>query len=304
LSAKEVEVFSNLFKRLAKWGKNREVGYVKKTKYHSLFTKEKYEEIYARLKGKYAHWVKIWEESTDPSKFVFEDIGIASYLICLWESEGAEDLSSSPYSAATASKGTKKFVDLGCGNGFLVYILTKEGYSGVGFDMAERKIWQKFRNDGADLRKETIIPNETVYEEEEYEWLIGNHSDELSPWIPVITYLSGPKTKYFLLPCCPFDFGGRYTKNNGEGRYKTYLKYLEHVAQQCGFQLETENIRIPSTKNVVQIGRFRNPEMTNEQIDDNIEELFKNARFHCFIPRLTDKQKTELYFQKLKAKIN
>jgi len=49
------------------------------------------------------------------------------------------------------------FVDLGCGNGFLCYLLTKEGYQGLGIDIAERKIWKQFRNDGVSLKKGLIL---------------------------------------------------------------------------------------------------------------------------------------------------
>jgi hypothetical protein len=28
-----------------------------------------------------------WTEKTDPRKFVYEDIAIASYLLCLWKEE-------------------------------------------------------------------------------------------------------------------------------------------------------------------------------------------------------------------------
>ena len=38
------------------------------------------------------------------------------------------------------------FIDLGCGNGLLTYLLTSEGYQGYGIDVAERKIWSKLRN--------------------------------------------------------------------------------------------------------------------------------------------------------------
>jgi hypothetical protein len=39
------------------------------------------------MKETYGYWVADWDESTDPSKFVFEDIGIASFLVSLWELE-------------------------------------------------------------------------------------------------------------------------------------------------------------------------------------------------------------------------
>lgn len=38
----------------------------------------------------------------------------------------------------------QRFVDLGCGNGLLVYILNSEGHKGVGFDIRRRKIWDTY----------------------------------------------------------------------------------------------------------------------------------------------------------------
>ena len=53
---------------------------------------------------------------------------------------------------------SKGFVDLGCGNGLLVYLLTKEGIpNGVGLDIRKRKIWNFFREQGTDLRYGIII---------------------------------------------------------------------------------------------------------------------------------------------------
>lgn len=65
-------------------------------------------------------------------KFVYEDIAIATYLICLWEQYGL-GLDKKPY-----------FVDLGCGNGLLVYILNEEGYPGMGIDVRKRKLWDLY----------------------------------------------------------------------------------------------------------------------------------------------------------------
>lgn len=33
------------------------------------------------------------------------------------------------------------FIDLGCGNGLLTFLLVSEGYDGYGIDIADRKIW-------------------------------------------------------------------------------------------------------------------------------------------------------------------
>ena len=82
-----------------------------------------------------------WTEKTDPVKFVFEDIAIASWLISLWELERIEQHTSK----------LQSFIDLGCGNGLLTFILSSEGYVGFGIDLKKRKIWDKFIEKGAKL---------------------------------------------------------------------------------------------------------------------------------------------------------
>ena len=154
---------------------------------------EEYTTLYQKLKDKYFDEIlSLWDtESTNGEKFIHEDLGIATYLLLIWK-----------------SKPPKSFVDLGCGNGLLVYLLTKEGIEGgVGLDLRKRKIWNYFREKGADLRVETI---EAKADDKfkNYDWLIGNHSDELTPWLPVMAKLSN--SNFFLLPCCAFDFFAKY----------------------------------------------------------------------------------------------
>ena len=50
-------------------------------------------------------------ETTDPSKFIHEDLGIAAYLILIWGQDRRD------------KDNPVRFADLGCGNGLLVYIL-------------------------------------------------------------------------------------------------------------------------------------------------------------------------------------
>lgn len=109
------------------------------------------------------YWIDIWPESTDPAKFVFEELSIAAYLICLFEQEQQQrnlpkyvresrmvvclvGMFSNMFSGVWCVCVLKvlyvmseqvylllftfaiffrkqSFVDLGCGNGFLVYVL-------------------------------------------------------------------------------------------------------------------------------------------------------------------------------------
>lgn len=106
-----------------------------------LIPLDSYLKLYAELKARHFDTIlSAWDsESTNAEKFIHEDLGIATYLLCLWR-EKSEQV-------------PKSFVDLGCGNGLLVYLLSQEGITGgVGLDIRKRKIWNFFRSKGTDLR--------------------------------------------------------------------------------------------------------------------------------------------------------
>jgi hypothetical protein len=133
LDAKAEKVFKYLFLKLVKFGNGFANGYKKRVHHDIIVPKVQYQDLYSELKAKYGHWVTKWAEVTDPSKHVFEDIAIATWLICIWKHDQSQ-----------------RFVDLGCGNGFLTFILSQEGYSGYGVDMTRRKLWAEL--DDTDLR--------------------------------------------------------------------------------------------------------------------------------------------------------
>ncbi|XP_040566288.1 probable tRNA (uracil-O(2)-)-methyltransferase isoform X1 [Lepeophtheirus salmonis] len=235
-----------------------------------LISLEKYEVKYRQLKEKYYVALKeSWCERTDPEKFIPEDLGIASYLLCLWEEERKE----------LGIDKLQSFVDLGCGNGLLVYLLHKEGHPGTGLDVRKRKIWDLFAD--IDLQENTIIPSvETTYSG--YDWLIGNHSDELTPWIPVMSTLTSENTRFFVLPCCPFEFYSKFKRRNHKlGMYTDYLNYVEEVCRWTGFSVERDRLRIPSTKRVCFVGRKRNSVLKWSQLTQNIKEklVTENSTF-------------------------
>ncbi|CAG2162991.1 unnamed protein product [Oppiella nova] len=211
---------------------------------------------YNRLKRKYGQQlVQMWRkyETTDPLKFVFEDIAIASYLIVLWEQQNE---------ARDKDKTRKQsFVDIGCGNGLLVYLLTNEGYKGLGIDLRRRNIWDKYEPK-VDLVEKVFTPSDESLGDlfGDYEWLIGNHSDELTPWIPYMAANSSHSTNAFLLPCCPFDFNGsKYQRTASNlSQYSCYIQYLQTVCQQLGFEPKVDKLRIPSTKRICIICDQRN----------------------------------------------
>ncbi|KAM3963059.1 putative tRNA (uracil-O(2)-)-methyltransferase [Aphomia sociella] len=211
-----------------------------------LVSKDKYYKKYNELKLKYGkEMVKIWPECTDPSKFVYEDVAIATYLLLLWEDLENEQIKK------------QRFVDLGCGNGLLVYILTMEGHFGIGIDVRKRQIWDMYTNE-IKLQEKTIIPSDSNLFPDT-DWIIGNHSDELTPWIPVIAARSSYKCNFFLLPCCAYNFdGSKYQRqNSSKSQYTEYLEYIRDLSETCGFRTDTDRLKIPSTKRICIVGKHR-----------------------------------------------
>ncbi|XP_007255112.3 probable tRNA (uracil-O(2)-)-methyltransferase [Astyanax mexicanus] len=235
---------AELLPKLARWATDNKSSEFKSTL--SLIPVEKYSILYQELKTKYKDIVKVWPEVTDPEKFVFEDVAIATYLLVLWEEERAKK--------GLTSK--QSFVDLGCGNGLLVHILNNEGHPGKGIDVRKRKIWDMYGPD-THLEEKAITPSASFLFPET-DWLIGNHSDELTPWIPVIAARSSYSCRYFVLPCCFFDFFGKYQRRQcKKSQYREYIDFISDVSGVCGFQTDEDCLRIPSTKRVCLIGRSR-----------------------------------------------
>ncbi|KAM0733740.1 putative tRNA (uracil-O(2)-)-methyltransferase [Formica fusca] len=257
------------FPRLIKWMESENDGANSKISSLSLVSIEKYTLLYNRLKEKYGtKMVEIWPENTDPAKFVYEDIAIATYLLLLWEKERLEK----------DMQELQSFVDLGCGNGLLVYVLSSEGHKGTGIDLRRRKIWDLFPK-STHLQVSTIVPSaETVFPG--VDWIIGNHSDELTPWIPVIAARSSYECRFFLLPCCAYEFdGAKYRRcNAGESQYSEYMSYVKSVCEGCGFLTLMDRLRIPSTKRTCFVGWKRTYARENSAtLDADIQKMI-NAR--------------------------
>ncbi|VDP06851.1 unnamed protein product [Soboliphyme baturini] len=108
-------------------------------------------------------------------------------LIAFWDKEGE------------ICSEQSQFLDLGCGNGLLVYILSQENCKGSGIDLRKRKIW---------------------------DWY--GHG--------VMLQVVHPSCNFFLLPCCTYDFFGKFQRDDDRSSsYRCYLEYLSNVAEKCGF---------------------------------------------------------------------
>ncbi|KAI9370676.1 hypothetical protein BJX61DRAFT_80147 [Aspergillus egyptiacus] len=140
----------------------------------NIIPRHRVQDMYSLLKSKYAvDLCSRWVESTEPSKHVYEDLGVAAFLIELWRDmygcipggeqqqpcDAANDNPKAKDSGKDRESRFPGFVDIACGNGVLVYILLQEGYLGWGFDARRRKTWSIFPDTVQErLKEEIYIP--------------------------------------------------------------------------------------------------------------------------------------------------
>lgn len=173
------------------------------------------------------------------------------------------------------------FVDLGCGNGLLTHILTAEGYAGHGLDVRARTSWAHYppvaraalRVCALDPTAETI-PAEDIPAES---FLIGNHADELTPWVPILAERARA-AGYVSIPCCAWAFDARFERSRDalfgqlgddqgfveslglgadgstSSAYAAYRVWLASLSVYCGWVVECDALRIPSTRNWAIVG--------------------------------------------------
>ena len=290
-SPKLVRTGLSLLSLLHRHGEGSKAGYVKRVHHDTVVPQVPLQTTYASLKKKYArHLIETWAEVTDPTKHVFEDLGIAAFLIELWR----QMYDSSPFPG---------FVDIGCGNGLLVYLLRQEGYHGWGFDARRRKSWDNYSTtsgaaaDSTPLRQQvllpSVIPDKLELEDESVADLVGdethpaihdgrfprgtfiisNHADELTPWTPILAAAS--ECPFIMIPCCSHDLtGARFRapspkeKGKSPSAYSSLVEWVTNIAGDCGWEVETEMLRIPSTRNTGLIGRRRTADYSSVNIPE------------------------------------
>jgi tRNASer (uridine44-2'-O)-methyltransferase len=202
------------------------------------------------------------------------------------------------------------FVDLGCGNGLLTHILISEGYAGYGFDLRARTSWTHYppptqsrlfvhaldptaatsngggggddNEDDAQYPNRTSIPDDLVDFLPAGCFLIGNHGDELTPWVPLLATRSHA-SGYLSIPCCAWTLDARFDRardvplctvdaaalnlgggggggedsninNSISSSYSHYRVWLAALSVHCGWAVEVEMLRIPSTRNWAIVG--------------------------------------------------
>ncbi|NXF54388.1 TRM44 methyltransferase, partial [Oceanites oceanicus] len=89
---------------------------------------------------------------------------------------------------------------------------------------------------------------------------------------------------YFVLPCCFFDFHGKYSRRQSKKtQYREYLDFVAQVGFVCGFHVEEDCLRIPSTKRVCLIGKNRTYPPTERALIDKQITQYINNRQTCAV---------------------
>ena len=165
----------------------------------------------------------------------------------------------------------------------MTHILVAEGYGGYGIDVRPRVSWSHYPEPTqAHLHVYALDPTSTsdiVSNSVSYfqpgVFIIGNHADELTPWVPVLSTLHNA-SGYLSIPCCSWAFDSKFERSStspypvpdsefvgnlnlgGDGSnsssYSMYRIWLASLSLHCGWEVESETLRIPSTRNWAIIG--------------------------------------------------
>ncbi|MCJ1231078.1 tRNA(Ser) Um(44) 2'-O-methyltransferase [Toensbergia leucococca] len=237
-----------LLSTLYKHGQGNLAGYTKRVHHDQLISQQRVQDTYTALKQRHARRLcDNWVEQTESSKHVFEDLGIAAFLIELWRDMYTVTANALPDDDEKHSKTAfPGFVDIGCGNGVLVDILLQEGYQGWGFDARHRKSWSTFPPSTQKHLKELVLIPQPLFELDsptnranggilcpspslpawhngifpQKTFVISNHADELTPWTPLLASLSS--SPFLAIPCCSHNLSGN--------RFRAPTAYNSHTA--------------------------------------------------------------------------
>lgn len=95
-------------------------------------------------------------------------------------------------------------------------------------------------------------------------------------------------SRFILIPCCYFQLDGSRHKGLsglGGGKYREYTDYVKNIAIQCGYSIDEDQLRIPSTRNIAIVGQSRNPAVV-------MEGLITETVGH-FVARVSDRELEE-----------
>ncbi|KAJ7130949.1 hypothetical protein C8R46DRAFT_1015874 [Mycena filopes] len=329
----------SLLDALHRYGWGALTNYKKRVHHDCVVPREIYQDVYLVMRERFKGLVDTWVESTDPLKHVFEDIGIATFLILLWkDTYPALPTSDIPPDEPWHGWGRPPggFLDFGCGNGLLTHILLSCGYPGRGIDLRARTSWTTYPpHTQAHLLVDAFDPRtlaaggpavgRTLYTAPG-QFVIANHADELTPWAPLLA-TRARASGFLSIPCCAWMFDARFERGKAGGRrgfgfgaeeeedgeeggglaalveslnlgadsgtasgYVQYRIWLAQLQRHCGWEVECEVLRIPSTRNWALVGRRRVGE--EEEAQANVDAILQSVADRGIFKTRTPEGKT------------
>lgn len=277
---------------LHKHGQGLASGYIKRVHHDVVVPRARVQNRYAELKTKYARaLVQDWAETTDPTKHVFEDLAIAAFLIELWADmygsqafPGFVDIGcgngllvhillEEGYSGwgfdARARKSWEAYNRSTPEHGdalqkrvLLPTLAAKPLADGTGNGAAAG---ETTTTTTTATTTTTVVPHNSQIHDGVFPrgtFIISNHADELTPWTPILATLSD--APFVVIPCCSHDLGGAKfrappprDKSKPKSTFASLVDWVSRIAEDCGWVVETEMLRIPSTRNTALLGRTR-----------------------------------------------
>lgn len=213
-------------------------GYEKRVKHDLVVSKQAFQDTYISLKKKYlAALVSEWCESTDPKKHVFEDLAIAAFLIEFWALLKAfSDKSKFEFRDLGCGNGLLVHILIQEGyKGMGMDARRRKSWSMYPREVQESLVEQivvpkvllkphpsmhkvlpgiedngrvfHVKNNGTLLvfTSRELLESPQVCTTEEFPantFIIGNHSDELTCWIPLLGF------PFLVIPCCLHALSG------------------------------------------------------------------------------------------------
>lgn len=254
-----------------------------------------------------------WVESTDPKKHVFEDLAVAAFLIELWALRYPDGnfqfrdlgcgngllvhiLILEGYQGkgidARARKSWKTYPEKVQNNLLeqiiIPAVLLKPHPSVSRMAPYIRDNGRLFQVAEFEPRQPSAVPLMKYYSSanllelskvcttEEFPpntFLIGNHSDELTCWMPLLDF------PFMVIPCCSHALNGVKVRYNPRrnidphtqaklplnvSTYGALVDHVEELAEKMGWSVEKEILRIPSTRNAAIIGTSKNEPFSEE----------------------------------------
>lgn len=229
-------------------------GYEKRVNHDQVVDRVLFQDTYIQLKKKYSKFlVDNWAESTDPKKHVFEELAIAAFLLELWNKKfGPGFRNTMQFRDFGCGNGVLTYILISEGvSGIGVDARKRKSWDiyppTVQKCLKEqiiipsvllrptpevRSYMPTLEDNGSmfPMRVEhgliapaTIVyasadliksPNVNICEYPKDTFIIGNHSDELTCWIPLLGY------PFMIIPCCSHNLSGKrvrfHTKKTAE----------------------------------------------------------------------------------------